>query len=124
MQAIVFTTTSLLELSATLALTIICPHRSLSTMIILESPCGYTPLLLPVTAQSVGKVIHCRCHRHRKKQRKQEMLLEEHVLPDHVSSNLLTADDILNDIIVFDGGDADNPPIIAPKNVSDINVCT
>ena len=71
-----------------------------------------------------GKVIHRRRRRHRKKQRKQELLLEEHILPDHVSSNLLTADDILNDIIVFDGGDADNPPIIAPKNVSDINVCT
>jgi hypothetical protein len=69
-----------------------------------------------------GKVIHRRRRRHRKKQRKQELLLEEHILPDHVSSNLLTADDILNDIIVFDGGDADNPPIIAPKNVSDINV--
>lgn len=69
-----------------------------------------------------GKVIHRRRRRHRKKQRKQEMLLEEHVLPDHVSSNLLTADDILNDIIVYDGGDAGNPPIIAPKNVSDINV--
>jgi len=69
-----------------------------------------------------GKVIHRRHRRHRKKQRKQEMLLEEHVLPDHVSSNLLTADDILNDIIVYDGGDAGNPPIIAPKNVSDINV--
>ena len=69
-----------------------------------------------------GKVIHRRHRRHRKKQRKQELLLEEHVLLDHVLSNLLTADDILNDIIVYDGGDAGNPPIIAPKNVSDINV--
>ena len=50
------------------------------------------------------KVSHRHCRRHRKKQRKQELLLEEHVLPDHVSSNLLTADDILNDIIVYDGG--------------------
>ena len=69
-----------------------------------------------------GKVIHRRRRRHRKKQRKQELLLEEHVLLDHILSNLLTADDILNDIIVYDGGDAGNPPIIAPKNVSDINL--
>ena len=134
MQAIVFTTTSLLELAAMLALTIICPRWSLSTNKDIDygnyhprvpmwvHPFGSTSncsvrtqagdvahLEIP-EHNNKGRVIHRRRRRHRKKQRKQELLLEEHVLLDHVSSNLLTADDILDDIIVFDGGDAGYPP--------------
>jgi hypothetical protein len=97
------------------------PFASTSNCSVRTQAASVAHLAIP-KHKNKGKVIHRRRRRHNKKQRKQDMLLEEHVLPVNVSSNLLSADDILNDIIVYDGGDAGNPPIIAPKNVSDINL--
>jgi hypothetical protein len=53
-----------------------------------------------------------------KKTDKQHRLLTEVIVPDSVTSNLLTDDDIFNDIVVVDGGDLGNPSIRPPDGVT------
>ena len=53
-----------------------------------------------------------------KKTDKQHRLLTEVIVPDSVTSNLLTDDDICNDIVVVDGGDLGNPSIRPPDGVT------
>ena len=56
-----------------------------------------------------------RCNRRaKKKKEKQHRMLTEVIVPDSISSNLLTDNDIFNDIVVVDGGDLGNPSIRPP----------
>ncbi len=45
-------------------------------------------------------------------------MLTEVIVPDSVTSNLLTDDDIFYDIVVVDGGDLGNPSIRPPDGVT------
>jgi hypothetical protein len=58
------------------------------------------------------KVCHL-CHRHAKKksEKQQRLLTEVKKVPEYIKKNLLTNNDVENDVLVFDGGDCDNPPI-------------
>ena len=57
------------------------------------------------------KARHC-CNRHaRKKLKKQHSVLTEATIPLSFLTNLLSIHEIENEIIVFDGGVIDNPPI-------------
>ncbi len=57
------------------------------------------------------KVHHCHNRRARKKLKKQESLLTEATVPQSILTNLLSTHEINKEIIVFDGGTLDNPPI-------------
>jgi hypothetical protein len=67
------------------------------------------------TEQPTTKKAH---HRHnrlaRKKLKKQYSVLTEATIPPSVLTNLLSIHEIENEIIVFDGGVIDNPPIKPP----------
>ena len=59
-----------------------------------------------------------RCNRHaRKKLNKHHSLLTEAIVPQSVLTNLLSTHEIDDEIIVFDGGVIDNPPIKPPDGV-------
>ncbi len=47
-------------------------------------------------------------------------MLTEVIVPDSITSNLLTDNDIFNDIVVVDGGDFCNPSIRPPDGVTGI----
>jgi hypothetical protein len=53
----------------------------------------------------------------RKKLKKQESLLTEATVPQSILTNLLSTHEINKEIIVFDGGTLDNPPIRPPDGV-------
>ena len=55
------------------------------------------------------KARHRRNRRAKKKQEKQHRLLTEVIVPESITPNLLTDNDIYNDIVVVDGGDLGNP---------------
>jgi hypothetical protein len=57
------------------------------------------------------KARHRRNRRARKKLKKQHSVLTEATIPPSVLTNLLSIHEIENEIIVFDGGVIDNPPI-------------
>ncbi len=63
------------------------------------------------------KAHHCRNRRARKKLNKQHSLLTEAIVPQSVLTNLLSTYEIDNEIIVFNGGVIDNPPIKPPDGV-------
>jgi hypothetical protein len=54
----------------------------------------------------------------KRKYKKQNKLLTEVVVPAHIKKNLLINHDVEEDILVFDGGDSDNPPIKPPNGVN------
>jgi len=49
-----------------------------------------------------------------KKSRKQQQILSEVIVPPSIYQNLLSASAIEKDIVVIDGGDSGNPPIVPP----------
>ena len=57
---------------------------------------------------------HRRHRRAKKKLEKVKRLLTEVQAPSHSQNNCLTSHDVENDILVFDGGNSDNPPILPP----------
>ena len=64
------------------------------------------------------KKITPRCHRlAKKKSVKQQYLLTEVSVPNHIQNNVLTDHDIEHEIIVFDGGNSNSPPIQPPDDV-------
>ena len=63
------------------------------------------------------KARHCLNRRTRKKLKKQNSVLTEATIPPSVLTNLLSIHEIENGIIVFDGGEIDNPPIKPPDGV-------
>jgi hypothetical protein len=63
------------------------------------------------------KARHRRNWRARKKLKKQNSVLTEATIPPSVLTNLLSIHEIENEIIVFDGGEIDNPPIKPPDGV-------
>jgi hypothetical protein len=84
----------------------------------LRTQSGAVAHLMPPEHKKSHVVMHRCCHRCNKKLKKQQRLLQEIVPPHHILENLLTNDDIENDIIVLDGGDIGNPSICPPRNVS------
>ena len=70
------------------------------------------------TEQPTTKKARHRCNRHaRKKLNKHHSLLTEAIVPQSVLTNLLSTHEIDDEIIVFDGGAIDNPPIKPPDGV-------
>ena len=64
------------------------------------------------------KARHHRNRRSLKKSCKQQQILSEVILPPSIYQNLLSASAIKNDIVVIDGGDSGNPPIVPPDGTS------
>jgi hypothetical protein len=64
------------------------------------------------------KARHRRNRRSLKKEKKQHRLLTEVIVPPSIQEQLLSTSDIDNHIVVFDGGDAGNPPIRPPDGVT------
>ena len=64
------------------------------------------------------KARHHRNRRANKKLRKQQRLLIEFVVPTSIQQNLLSKSDIVNEIVVVDGGDDGNPGIRPPNGVN------
>jgi hypothetical protein len=63
--------------------------------------------------------LHHPCNRRAKRKYKnQNQLLTEVVVPVYVQNNLLTHHDVEKDILVFDRGDSNNPPIKPPNGVN------
>jgi len=60
------------------------------------------------------KARHCWSRRLKKKLHKQQRLLTEVVVPTTIKHNLLSVSDIVNEVVVVDGGDDGNPPIFPP----------
>jgi len=63
------------------------------------------------------KARHRRNQRARKKLKKQNSVLTKATIPPSVLTNLLSINEIEDEIIVFDGGEIDNPPIKPPDGV-------
>jgi hypothetical protein len=64
------------------------------------------------------KARHRRNRRSLKKSRKQQQLLTEVIVPPSIYQNLLSASAIQKDIVVVDGGDFGNPPILPPDGIN------
>ncbi len=64
------------------------------------------------------KARHHRNWRSLKKSRKQQQILSEVIVPPSIYQNLLSASAIEKDIVVIDGGDRGNPPIVPPDGTS------
>ncbi len=52
-----------------------------------------------------------------KKLLKKKQLLTEVIVPECIQQNILTKSQINNEIVVVDGGDDGNPPIVPPDGV-------
>ncbi len=52
-----------------------------------------------------------------KKQGRLDSMLEEVVVPPLILANLITSEEIKEGVIVFDGGDRSNPPILKPNDI-------
>ncbi len=63
------------------------------------------------------KARHHRNKRSMKKLLKQEQLLTEVIVLECIQQNILTKSQINNEIVVADGGDDGNPPIVPPDGV-------
>jgi hypothetical protein len=63
------------------------------------------------------KARHRRNRRSMKKLLKQKQLLTEVIVPECIQQNILTKSQINNEIVVVDGGDDGNPPIVPPDGV-------
>ena len=59
---------------------------------------------------------NCRYHA-KKKFKKQQRLLQENIVPTNLSFKLLSTQEIDEEIIVFDGGNKDNPPLRPPDGL-------
>ena len=64
------------------------------------------------------KARHRRNRRSLKKSRKQQQILSEVIVPPSIYRNLLSASAIKREIVVIDGGDSGNPPIVPPDGTS------
>ena len=64
------------------------------------------------------KARHHRNRRSKKKLRKQQKLLTEVIVPLYIQQNLLSASDMVHEIVVVDGGDDGNPAIRPPDGVN------
>jgi hypothetical protein len=64
------------------------------------------------------KARHRWSRRSKKKLRKQLKLLTEVIVPTTIQENLLSESDIVNKVVVVDGGDDGNPPIHPPNGVN------
>ncbi len=60
------------------------------------------------------KVRHRRNRRAMNKSKKQQKLLTEVTVPEYIKENLLTVEDVENNVLVFDGGDCNSLPIQPP----------
>ncbi len=63
------------------------------------------------------KARHHRNRRSMKKLLKHKHLLTEVIVPECIQQNILTKSQINNEIVVVDGGDDGNPPIVSPDGV-------
>jgi hypothetical protein len=64
------------------------------------------------------KIRHCRNRRAKRKYKKQNQLLTEVVVPAYIQNNFLTNNYVEKNILVFDGGDSNNPLIKPPGSVN------
>ncbi len=64
------------------------------------------------------KARHCQNGHSKKKLISQEKILMEVIVLKSIKQNLLSSLDIVNDIVVIDGGDIGNPPIRPPNGIN------
>jgi hypothetical protein len=64
------------------------------------------------------KMRHRCIRRAMKKSKKQQQILTEVKVPAHIKTNLLTTEDVAENVLIFDGGDCNSIPIKPPDGIN------